>query len=145
MTQKADTLAALARIEDAQAALCKRLRAVKPARLYEQPPSGEWSPMENVRHLIFAEQHHFAEYLERGFRWSTVGVPAPNRTGERRLSSVGSDHATPVDEVFDAWTKVHEVVRALAMEDPGKLTRTLEGNLNHLTIHAETIERLLRS
>jgi len=144
MPREADTLTALARIEDAQAALRKRLSAIKPARLYERPPSDEWSPIENVRHLIFTEQHHFAEYLERGFRWSSVGVPAPNRTGERRLSSVGSEPATPVAEVFDAWAKVHAVVRALAMDDPGKLTQRLEGNLNHLTIHAGTIERLLR-
>ena len=144
MTQKADTLAALARIEDAQAALRTRLGAVKRARLYQRPPSGEWAPMENVRHLIFAEQHHFAEYLERGFRWSSAGVPAPNRTGERRLSSVGRDPATPLDEVFDSWAKVHAVVRALAMQDPGKLTQRLEGNLHHITIHVRTIERVLR-
>lgn len=99
--------------------------------------------MENIRHLIFAEQHHFAPYLPRRFRWSKAGVPPPNRTGERRLSPVGSDPATTLDEVFEAWTKVHAVVRALAMEDPSSLTRGLEGNLKHVAIHADTVERLL--
>ncbi|HEY8173656.1 MAG TPA: DinB family protein [Dehalococcoidia bacterium] len=144
MTQRADTLAALARTEDAQAALRQMLRPVNRSRLDERPPSGEWSPMENVRHLIFAEQHHFSPYLERGFRWSSVGVAPPNRTGERRLNSVGSDPATTVDDVFDAWAKVHGVVRALALEPPYELTRDLEGDLKHLNLHSKTIERLLR-
>jgi len=101
--------------------------------------------MEHIRHLIFAEQHHFAPYLARGFRWSSVGVPPPNRKGERRLSSIGADRATTVNDVFDAWANVHEVVRALATEDASTLMQTLEGNLTHVAIHTETIERLLQS
>jgi hypothetical protein len=145
MTQEADVLAALGRIEDAQAALRRMLGSVKPSRLVERPPSGHWSPMENLRHLVFAEQHHFGPFLERGFRWSAVDVPPPNRKGERRLNSVGTDPATPVADVFDAWTRVHEVIRSLAVQEQGKLTPTLEGNLKHVALHARTIERLLRS
>lgn len=145
MSRSDDVLAALARIEAAQAALARTLRTVTPSRLRARPPSGEWSPLENVRHLIFAEQHHFKPYLPRGFRWSSVGVPPPNRTGERRLNSVGSDPAATVDDVFDAWTRVHEVVRAIALEDPGTLVRRLDGNLKHIMIHTDTIERLLRN
>ena len=100
--------------------------------------------MKNVRHLIFAEQHHFAPYLERGFRWSSVGVPPPNRTGERRLSSVGSDLATTIDEVFETWAKVHAVVRARCIGAPYELARKLEGNLHHVSIHTETIKAFLR-
>jgi hypothetical protein len=98
--------------------------------------------MENVRHLIFAEQHHFSPYL-KGFRWSSVGVPPPNRTGERRLSPAGSDPASTVDEVFDVWAKVHAVVQARCLEAPDGLLRQLEGDLRHLTLHAKVIERLL--
>ncbi len=100
--------------------------------------------MEHVRHLIFAEQHHFAPFLPRGFRWSAVGVPPPNRTGERRLSSVRSGAGSTIDEVFEAWAKVQAVVRARCIEAPGELARQLEGNLNHLAIHTEAVERLLR-
>jgi DinB family protein len=142
MTQ--DPFETLARIEDVQAALRRRLSAVKPSLLNERPPSGGWSPLENVRHLIFAEQYHFARYLERGFRWRSAGVPPPNKIGERRLSPVGADPATTVGAVFDAWVKVHHVVRARCLKDPDELSQTLAGNLHHLTIHTETIERLLR-
>ena len=142
MTKDADTLAALAQIEDAQAALRRMLVKVKPSRLSLRPPSGEWSPMENVRHLIFAEQHHFGEFLPRGFRRSSAGVTPPNRTGERRLNSVGSDPATTVDEVFEAWANVHAVVRARCLES-GDLARKLEGNLSHVNLHIRAIERVL--
>ena len=146
MTQKSDVLVALARIDDAQAALHKMLKPFDPARLRERPPSGEWSPLENVRHLIFAEQHHFKVLLEKGFRWSSVSVAPPNRTGERRLNSVGADPAAGIDEVFDAWAKVHNVVRerALPIAASGKLADGLAGNLNHVNIHTRTIERLLQ-
>lgn len=143
VTDEASTLAALKRVEDAQASLRELLRPVELSRLYQQPPSGEWSPMEQVRHLIFAEQHHFSPYL-KGFRWGSVGVPPPNRTGERRLSAAGSDPAsTSVDEVFDVWAKVHAVVRSRCLEAPDGLARQLEGNLRHLQLHARVIEGLL--
>jgi len=146
MTHKREALAALERIEDAQSRLRAMLRDVKPAQLRARPPSGEWSPMEHVRHLLFAQQHHFGPHLPKGFRWSGAGVPPPNRTGERRLSPVGSDPTTGIDEVFDAWGKINAVVRGLC-EDAADdaLVARLEGNLKHVGIHARIIERLLRA
>jgi DinB family protein len=137
------TLAALARTEDSIAALREMLAPIDPSRLRERPQSGEWSPMENLRHLIFAEQHHFSRYL-KGFRWSSVGVPPPNKTGERRLSPAGSDPADTVDQVFEVWAKVHAVVRARCLEAPDGLARELEGDLRHLALHARMIEGLLK-
>ena len=134
---------ALKRTEDAIAALRRMLQPVELSRLHERPSSGEWSPMENVRHLIFAEQHHCAPYL-KGFRWSSVGVPAPSRVpGETRLSPAGKGPNGTVDDVFDAWEKVHAVIRARCMEAPDGLVRELEGDLRHLTVHTRAIERLL--
>jgi hypothetical protein len=140
-------LAALKRTEDAIAELRERLRPVPRSRLDERPPSGDWSAMENLRHLIFAEQHHFSPFL-RGLRWRSVGVPPPNRTGERRLNPIGKDPATTVDEVFDVWVKVHTVVGARCLEEQDglvreRLVRGLGGDLRHLNLHASVIESLL--
>ena len=134
---------ALVRIEEAQATLRRMLADVTPTRLRARPPSGEWSQMEHVRHLVFAEQHHFGPYLPRGFRWSSAGVPPPNRTGERRLTPVGSEPAATIDEVFDAWAKVHALVSELCKETGDPLLPVLEGNLKHVHIHAQTIRSLL--
>jgi hypothetical protein len=141
------TLAALKRTEDAIAELRKRLRPVPRSRLDERPQSGEWSAMENVRHLIFSEQHHFSPYL-KGFLWKSVGVPPRIRTGERRLCPVGKDPAATVDEVFDVWVKVHDVVGARCLDEPDglvreRLVRELGSDLRHLQLHARVIERLL--
>lgn len=143
MPKQADALQALARIEETQATLREMLRGVETARLYARPASGEWSAMENVRHLLFAEQHHFGPHLPKGFRWSSAGVPPPNRTGERRLSPVGSEPGARIDEVFDAWATINDVVRSLCHEPDDALVRTLEGSLMHLRVHAATIRQLV--
>ena len=141
-------LAALKRTEDTIAALRERLRPLPRSRLDERPPSGEWSPMENVRHLIFAEQHHFSAALN-GFKWGSVGVPPRSRVpGQTRLNAIGLDPATTVDEVFDVWLKVHAVVGKRCLEEPNgavqeRMVRVLGGDLQHVNQHARQIERLL--
>jgi hypothetical protein len=143
MPKQSDALAALARIEEAQAALRDMLRGVVPVRLHVRPATGEWSAIENVRHLLFAEQHHFGPHLPKSFRWSGAGVPPPNRTGERRLSPVGSDPGAGVDEVFDAWGRVNDVIRGLCDEPDDALLQRLDRNLKHMRIHTLIIERLI--
>jgi len=105
--------------------------------------------MENVRHLIFAEQHHFSPRL-KGFLWKSVGVPPRSGVpGQTRLNPIGLDPNTSVDEVFDVWLKVHAVVGARCLEEPDGvvrerlLVRGLGGDLQHLNLHARQIERLL--
>jgi hypothetical protein len=152
MKLDAEALAIHARIAETQAALRRKLRKIDPAQLRQRPPSGEWSAMENVRHLVFAEQHHFRPLLPKGFRWDSAGVPPPSKEkGERRLTPVGREPDTTIDEVFDAWAKVHAVVLEFASEDERKSSAAywtrvalgLAGNLNHVNIHIGAIERLL--
>lgn len=145
MVERDVTRAAFARIEEAQEALRETLRDVTPARLNKRPPSGEWSPMEHVRHLIVAQQHHFRPHLPKGFRWASAGVPPPNRAGERRLSPVGSEPGTGIDDVFRAWAKVNAVVGRLCADPDDTLVGRLEKTLKHFANHATAIGRLLRS
>jgi hypothetical protein len=152
MKEKAEALAVHARIEEAQAALRRKLRKIDLEQLRQRPPSGEWSAMENVRHLVFAEQHHFSVLLPKGFRWGSAGVPPPSKEkGQRRLTPVGREPDATIDEVFDAWAKVHAVVLEFAREDERNVSAAywtrvasgLAGNLNHVNIHIGAIERLL--
>jgi hypothetical protein len=104
--------------------------------------------MELVRHLIFAEQHHFSVAL-KGFKWGSVGVPPRSHVpGQTRLNPIGLDPATTVDEVFDVWLKVHAVVGKRCLEEPDGSRRErmvwgLGGDLQHLNQHARQIEHLL--
>lgn len=143
-SEAAAARASMRRVEEGQAALRKLLEGAKLAQLTKRPPSGAWSPMENVRHLLFAEQYHFGPHLPKGFKWASAGVPPPNKTGERRLSPVGSQPDATVDEVFAAWAKINGVVRGLCSDPNPALVFTLEANLLHLRQHTKEIERVLR-
>lgn len=83
--------------------------------------------------------------LQRRHAWWSGRHPVIGRRSRTCgiSSSRSSDPATALDEVFDAWARVHEVVRATCIEDPGGMADTLEGNLTHLAIHRTTMERLL--
>ena len=53
----------MAELDERRAALYQLLRARKPAALAQRPDSGEWSVVENVRHLLYAEQRHIESLL----------------------------------------------------------------------------------
>jgi hypothetical protein len=59
------------------------------------------------------------------------------------LNAVGKGGTGTIDEVFDAWARVHAFVGGLPMPDALKL-RILQGNLRHVQFHAGEIERLLK-
>ncbi|HXK33569.1 MAG TPA: DinB family protein [Dehalococcoidia bacterium] len=89
MAEKDAARAALARIEEAQQALRETLRDVTPARLNKRPPSGEWSPMEHVRHLIFAQQHHCGPASPEGLPVGQRRCPASRPHGRAPAESRG--------------------------------------------------------
>ena len=70
-------------------------------------------------------------------------MPPPNKTGERRLSPVGSEPGATIDDVFDAWAKINGVIRGLCDNPNDALVWTLEGNLLHLRQHTKAVERAL--
>lgn len=144
MIQQSDSEATLARIDEARATLIRLVRTVDSRRLARRPPSGKWSPIENVRHLLFAEQSHLGRFLKDGVTWSAFGLPPHNMAGQKQLRVVGTRPTTNLDEVLDAWASVHESVRARCAEGPSDLEKALQRNLIHLTRHLKTIERLLR-
>ncbi|MCH7697325.1 MAG: DinB family protein [Chloroflexi bacterium] len=75
-------------IDEARAGLIAFLRSKDAQALAERPPSGEWSVIENVRHLLFAEQLHVGKFLPNGFEWNRVGLSG--RTG-KRYAEAGKD------------------------------------------------------
>lgn len=59
-------------------ALWQRLRdllADDDPRYVERPPSGKWSVVENLCHLLFAEQLHLGRHLPDPPPWHPFGVP----------------------------------------------------------------------
>ncbi len=136
--------AVLASIGAEQSALRGLLRAANASAITQRPPSGEWSPLENVRHLLFAEQLHFRQFHSEKPPWSPLGLAPHFLAGEPPFKDVGGKATTDVEEVLRAWVDVHASTSALASSPNEKLREALDGNLKHLQFHVGIIESLLR-
>ena len=131
----------LRQIEDERVALYALVRTSS-ATLAAQPSSGEWSVIQNLRHLLYAEERHLLRRLASGFTWTPLGLPTK---GIVKRSGAGSQSSDDLDEVLAAWDATHErVLSALRDAPAGSLPdRLAEGNLRHLRAHIRTIGKLL--
>jgi hypothetical protein len=131
-------------IEAEQSRLRTLLAGGDAAAMAERPPNGNWSVVENVRHLLFAEQAHLGRFLPGGVAWSPLGLPPRGMQGHKRLPGVGSMPSSSVEDVLQAWEAAHAPLRSLMADDSKQLARALERHLRHLRAHVRIIERLLR-
>ena len=131
----------LRQIEGERAALYALVRTSS-ATLVAQPSSGEWSVIQNLRHLLYAEERHLLRRLTPGFTWTAIGLPT---RGIVKRSGAGSASTDDVDEVLAAWDATHERVLSALRDAPAGLLpdRLAEGNLRHLRAHVRTIGKLL--
>jgi hypothetical protein len=124
------------------------LRGMAPGLLAERPPSGKWSVVENVRHLIFAEESHLGRFVPGVRTWSAVGLAPHNKAASMGSRMVGTNETTDIVAVFEAWDEVHART-CRAFQGGATLTeameRSFDRNLRHLRAHIKVIERLLRS
>lgn len=126
-------------LDQARRALIGRLRAAPLDALTVRPAAGDWSVLEHVRHLLYAERRHFGRLLPKGFAWNPIGLPTggvPRRTG------AGTASTDDLEEVLAAWDEVHEAIRLDAVERE-QAVRAVERNLLHLRIHVRYIDRTL--
>lgn len=126
-------------IEAAREALYGLLRGQDPKVLAQRPPSGEWSVVENVRHLLYAEQLHLRRLMPRDFTWSAIGLPPG---GRRPHSGAGSQPTDDIEQVLAAWDAVHGLVRhdAIPADAAGQ---AMQRNLRHLRAHTRIIASLI--
>jgi hypothetical protein len=133
----------LMRIDDVQRHLHALLSDEDEALLARRPPSGQWSVLENVRHLLFAEQAHLRRFITKPQPWSPLGLAPPSV--QRKLAIVGSKPPTSVKEVLQAWQAIHQPAGEMAQQDTAEVRKALAGNLRHLQGHTKVIERLIRA
>jgi len=121
--------------------LYKLVRAADPKALAKRPPSGAWSALENVRHLLFAEQLHFGRLLEVKTDFSPLGV-----TGMRakQFAPVGAAKPT-LEEVLSAWDDLRAAHRkSFKGREDEAVRRVIYGNTRHVQVHMVVIEQLLQ-
>lgn len=140
-----ETIAALLDQLDATHARVRELVSGRDdADLASRPANGNWSVLENVRHLLFAEEAHLGQFVPGGIELSTIGLATTPLAP--KLPRVGSTPPSTVREVLDSWTAVHaRVVAALSGPDTQQVRYRLGRHLNHQRRHVAAIERLLRA
>ncbi len=140
MVPRHATAELLASIDETRSGLIAVLRSKDAQALAKRPPSGEWSVIENVRHLLFADQLHLGKFLQDGFEWSRLGLSG--RTG-RAYAEVGKEPTDDLEEVIQAWDVVRSPIREAVRGGDEEVQKKLRLNLNHLERHIDTIKKLL--
>jgi hypothetical protein len=131
----------LQEIDAVRAQLRATLDRMPEAAVARRPPSGEWSILENVRHLLFAEQLHLGRFLRERPVWSPLGFTPETMRTMRKLPSVSP---TPrLVEVWAAWDEIHAAtVTELALLSGGEVSERLVRHLKHLRMHTKVIDKL---
>ena len=136
----ADTAQLVRKIDEARSGLATLLGSQDAKALAKRPPSGEWSIIENVRHLLFAEQLHLGKILPDSFEWSRHGMSG--RTG-RAYAEVGTDPTENLEEVLQEWHAVHRPIRKAVKGGDAEVQKMMARNLKHLLHHIDIIKTLL--
>ncbi len=132
----------IADIDRERTRLRRLLRGREARALNERPTKGNWSIIENVRHLLFAEQLHLGQFLREPSDFSALGMTGMTAN---KFARVGTASTTSVDVVFNEWDAVHRRVRAgLRSATGAEVDRALWRNHRHLRAHIALVERRLR-
>lgn len=109
-----------------------------------RPPNGKWSVLENVRHLLFAEEAHLGQFHAVRRPWSPLGYTPEGMLASKRMEPQDGASAPTVAAVMEEWAQVRAVTdRDLADRVEAEVQRMLVVNLRHLRQHVGTIERLV--
>lgn len=135
----------LARIADQRRLLQDIVLGRDQTVIARRPVSGKWSVLENIRHLLFAEQAHLGRYVPGGRRWSPFGYTPQTMRAARDLAHSTSPSQPSLSDVMAAWDELHlAMAGALATQDSAAVRVALARNLKHLRAHVSVIQRLLR-
>jgi hypothetical protein len=144
-------------VDRARRRLYALLRSKDARVLSKRPASGNWSIIENVRHLIFAEQVHLGKFLPEGSAWSPVGltrrgkaltvkgsVVVFRRDGRQLVAEyLGKEPKEDLEKVLRAWDLIHQPIRKAVKATDADAQYALERHLGHLLRHVEVIEKQL--
>src|SRR5688572_22801976 len=106
--------------------------------LATRPPSGDWSAIENIRHVLYAEQHHLGRFNPDGLGLSPLGLPQG-----RHAAITGADPRTDLNAIFDEWERIHAAAcDRLNLALPG-LAIQLPRLMRHQQAHGRLAARAL--
>ena len=124
----------------ARAELKALVRQHSAAAVAKRPPSGDWSALENVRHLLFAEQLHLGTLVQPEVKWSPLGWN--DRTS--KFPGLGTQPTKDIELVLREWDRVHRSIRRAVQGAGGNVAHRLERHVGHLRRHIVVVRRVLR-
>lgn len=126
--------AVMARLEELRAAFRQRLRATDSGSLATRPSANEWSALENVRHMLFAEDLYLNRFiLQNDKPWNRLGLLPEFLQHREGYEDVGHESSDDLETVLAAWDAVHAEMQAFLLDlTPDRLqspARNLDGEL----------------
>ena len=123
--------ATMSDIDRERARLKRLLRSQDSKVLNRRPTNADWSIVENVRHLLWAEQKHLGGFLPGRFEWSRVGITAFRG---REYADVGTKPTKDIERVFAECDAVHRLIRAVMKSGKGADAARRDAS-NHVVTH----------
>ncbi|MCL5999115.1 MAG: DinB family protein, partial [Chloroflexi bacterium] len=104
----------IARLEQLRASFRSQLRATPAAVLAARPNPDEWSALEIVRHLLFAEDLYLNRFILQNDRpLNPSGVLSDYFRDRPGFDQVGSVPGDDLETILAAWDQLHAEMRAL--------------------------------
>jgi hypothetical protein len=128
----------LASIDEEQDRLFRLLSGKDESLLAQRPANGDWSVLENVRHLLFS---HGTLLRDAGLE---SGPRANARPGAPDYKLGGTSESS-VEEILEMWQSAQSRAQVMAGRDTELVRWALAVVLRHVRNHITVIERLLRA
>jgi hypothetical protein len=117
--------AVMKRLNAVRSGFCDMLRSTEAGLLTTRPSPDQWSVIEIVRHLVFAEELYLNRWiLGNDEPWSRLGLLPAFLARDPTYAEVGSEPTHDLESVLDAWEAIHRRMQAyIAGVTAGQLQR----------------------
>jgi hypothetical protein len=149
------------RLDEVRKSFCQMLLAADPLLLSTRPSPQEWSVVEIVRHLLYAEDLYLnRRILGNQVPWNPMGLLPDFVKGDPAYAGVGSQPKEDIRELLEAWEGIHaqtmdfvnsataerlrEPIRDLGYGE-GKAGDVLNGMAHHDLEHIRQAEETFKS
>jgi hypothetical protein len=143
-TDTPDNVTLLDRIDGVRRGLIGMIETRDRDTLTKRPPSGEWSVVENVRHLLFAEQLHLGKFVPEGMPFSKLGLTPDFAREVPQFADVDTEPTDNLGKIIRAWDEVHQTILDAVIDSKAVTAKHLQDHLDHLLFHTKIIEQLLK-
>ena len=101
------------RLDQIRDDLCRLVRSMPLDALTRRPGKDQWSALEHLRHLLFAEDLYINRWILRSdTALSRLGNLPGFLRGRPGFEAVGTDRTTDVEKIIHEWAGIHKLTLA---------------------------------